>query len=105
MDVMEPNDRPDGWITFRRGVLLARGPVNAVDVDAAGTVEAIIVENPKFLAGRWSLGIGYETRVITRAEPIAAMLYEPYMVVDGGILRTIDGQDTLSVPIRMSRYT
>jgi hypothetical protein len=103
LDVMEPDDDPDGWIVFRQGARLAHGPMNAVEVDAAGTVEAIIVESQKFLKGHWSLGIGYETSVLTRAKPIAAMLYEPYMVVDDGILRTIDGQDTLSVPIRMSR--
>ncbi len=100
MDVMQPNDRPDGWITFRQGVRLVPGPDNAVDVNADGAVETITIENPKFLEGRWSLGIGYETSVISRAVPIAVMLYEPYMVVDDGRLCTIDGQVTLSVPIR-----
>jgi hypothetical protein len=100
MDVMQPDDRPDGWITFREGIRLIRGPVNAVDVNTDGIVEAIIVENPKFLDGPWSLGIGYETKVIRRAQVIASMLYEPYMVVCDGILRKIDGQAELSVPIR-----
>jgi hypothetical protein len=101
MDVMKPEDRPDGWITFREGVRLIPGPANAVDVDANGAVKTIVVENPRFLKGIWSLGIGYETRVLRQAQTIAAMLYEPYMVVDGGRLQSIDGQSTLSVPIRM----
>ena len=42
MDVMQPEDRPDGWITFREGVRLIAGSVNAVDVDADGAVEAIV---------------------------------------------------------------
>ena len=100
MDVMQPEDRPDGWITFKEGVRLAPGPANAVDVGADGAVETIIVENPKFLDGRWSLGIGYETRVMRGAKPVAVVLYEPYMVVEAGELRTIDGQTSLSVPIR-----
>ena len=100
MDVMQPEDRPDGWITFRQGVRLAPGPANAVDVGADGAVETIIVENPKFLDGRWSLGIGYETRVMRGAKPVAVVLYEPYMVVEAGQLCTIDGQTSLSVPIR-----
>ena len=100
MDVMQPDDRPDGWITFRKGIPLIQGRANAVDVNADGAVEAILVENPKFLDGQWSLGIGYETMVLSRAEVIASMLYEPYMIVDDGILRKIDGQAELSVPIR-----
>jgi hypothetical protein len=66
--------------------------------------EAIVVDNPKFLEAHCSLGVGYQTKVLTRAGPIGAMVYEPYMVVDGGMLSTIDGQDTLSVPIRMLKF-
>lgn len=101
MDAMQPKDHPDGWITFREGVKLTAGPANAVHLSDDGAVESIVVENPRFLEGRWSLGIGYETGVLSRFKPIATMLYEPYMVVDGGKLCTIDGRVTLSVPIRM----
>lgn len=100
MDVMRPADRPDGWITFGEGVRLIAGPLNAVDVDGDGVVKTIIVEDPRFLAGSWSLGIGYETTVLRSRRAVAAMLYEPYMVIEGGTLRSIDGQATLSVPIR-----
>jgi hypothetical protein len=101
MDAMQPKDHPDGWITFREGVRLTAGPANAVHLNTSGAVESIVVENPRFLEGRWSLGIGYETGVLSRSKLIATMLYEPYMVVDGGKLCTIDGGVTLSVPIRM----
>ncbi len=100
LDIMHPADSPDGWITFAEGVRLISGPLNAVDVDGDGTVETIIVEDPRFLEGSWSLGIGYETTVLRSAQAVAAMLYEPYMVVEGGRLLSIDGQPTLSVPIR-----
>ncbi len=100
MDVMRPDDRPDAWITFEEGVRLVAGPVNAVDISRDGKVETIIVENAQFLQGQWSLGVGYETKVVRQAEAIGAMLYEPYMVVDGGPLRSIDGQSRLYVPIR-----
>jgi hypothetical protein len=63
-----------------------------------------VVDNPIFLEGNCSLGVGYQTKVLTRAVPIGAMVYEPHMVVDGGMLSTIDGQDTLSVPIRMLKF-
>ena len=100
IDVMLPEDRPNGWITFAEGVSLAPGPSNAIDIGANGTVERIVIRNRKFLEGRWSLGIGYETPVMREAKPVAVVLYEPYMVVDGGRLCTIDGQSQLSVPIR-----
>jgi len=95
MDVMQPEDRTDGWITFREGVRLPPGPANAAGIGADGAVETMIVENPKFLAGRWRLGIGYETRVMRGAKPVAVVLY-----VKAGVLRTIDSQTSLSVPIR-----
>ncbi len=100
MDEMMPDDRPDAWITFKSGVPLTTGTVNAVDVADDGSVSAIVVEDRKFLGGRWSLGMGYETRVLRRQQPIATMLYEPYMVVQDGRLLLVDGQSLLAVPIR-----
>ena len=103
MDVMQPEDRADGWILFSAGVRLVPGPVNSVDVHTEGRVQRIIVDNTQFMDGRWSLGIGYETPVRRREERVAVVLYEPYMVVDDGRLCSIDGQTSLSVPIRSRR--
>lgn len=100
MDVMRPSDRPDDWITFNEGVALSFGSSNAVVVNGSGAVTAIVVDNPNFLTGQWSLGIGYQTPVQRESDPIAIMLYEPYMVVSDGRLRTIDGQESLSIPVR-----
>ena len=100
LDSMVPNDRPDGWITFTSGVPLVSGAANAVDVAGDGKVTAIFLEDRKYLVGLWSLGIGYETPVIEERQVIATMLYEPYMVVEDGRLRRIDGQTQLAVPIR-----
>ena len=100
MDVMQPGDRPDGWIIFRAGILLALGAMNAVEVSSDGVVEAVIVENHRLLAGPQSLGIGFEAHVLRHAEAIGVMLYEPYIVAENGRLRTVDGRPELSVPIR-----
>lgn len=102
MDVMRPEDRADDWITFSEGATLAPGAANAVEVDAGGAVRRIVVEDEKFLTGRWSLGIGYETCVTRARAPIGVALYEPYIVVDEGRVRSIDGRASLSVPIRSS---
>lgn len=100
LDDMIPDDRPDGWITFRSGVPLVPGAANAVMVADDGRVTAIVLEDRKFLEEHWSLGMGYETPVIAERQSTAAMLYEPYMVVENGRLRQIDGQSELVVPIR-----
>lgn len=101
LDVMQPEDRPDGWITFSQGVRLATGADDAIEIGADGAVEQIVVRNGKFLAGRWSLGIGYRTLVTRDSAPVAVMVYEPYMVVERGRLLSIDGRGQLSVPIRL----
>ena len=64
---------------------------------------AIVVENAKFLAGNWSLGIGYNTPTVKSQKPIGKVLYEPYMTVTQGHVSTIDGETELSVPIRLFR--
>jgi hypothetical protein len=101
MDIMLPEDREDAWITFRRGTPLIAGTANAVNVADDGAVASITVDNPKFLVGLWSLGIGYETQVFRTKEAPAVMLYEPYMIIQSGRLQTIDGQAQLTVPIQL----
>ncbi|HVW91511.1 MAG TPA: hypothetical protein VHB74_02790 [Devosia sp.] len=100
LDVMAPRDRPTGWITLVSGTPLSLGSANAVHADAAGAVNKIVVSNPKFLAGRWNLGVGLETPVISHGRSIAVMLYEPYMIAGDGRIESVDGKDTLIVPIR-----
>ncbi len=102
LDEMVPDDRPDAWITFRSGAPVTSGRVNGVDVAEDGSVRAIIVDDEKFLGGRWSLGMGYEAHVLRGRRTVATMLYEPYMVVENGRLRLIDGESILAVPIRRS---
>lgn len=100
IDVMRPPDRPTRWITLRAGARVAAGPANAVLIDANGVVVEIVVENSQFLVGRWSFGIGHETRVVAANKVVGAMLYEPYMILMDGRLATVDGCEELAAPIR-----
>jgi hypothetical protein len=100
LDTMQPADKPDGWIRFREGARLRQGLANAVDVAGDGLVDTIFVEDARFLAGSWSLGLGYETAVVRSDAAFGVMLYEPYMVVQDGQLRTVDGKPEKLVPIR-----
>ncbi|MBT9290935.1 DUF6963 family protein [Prosthecodimorpha staleyi] len=103
LDVMQPADRVDGWITIRAGAVLRAGTENAVEIDQDGLVEAIVVEDHRFLTGAWSVGLGYQTLVVRAGAPIGTMLLEPYMVVRDGRVLTVDGRPEQSVPIRTAR--
>lgn len=105
LDVMQPMDRIDGWITLRTGTPLTAGPANAVEITPAGGIDTIVVEDHRFLSGCWSVGLGYETPVMQEGDCVGIMLHEPYMVVrDGGVV-TIDGERELRIPIRNRRQT
>jgi hypothetical protein len=100
IDVMRPPDRPIDWITFRAGARVAAGAANSVLIDDRGVVQGIVVENPRLLVGNWSFGIGYEAQVVSANQVVAAMLYEPYMILNDGRLATIDGRAELAAPVR-----
>ena len=69
--------------------------------DRPGLVESIAVDDPKFIAGRWSLGLGHRAGTIDRTGAAGFLLYEPYMLVQDGALWSIDGQEALAAPIRL----
>ncbi|SHG61689.1 hypothetical protein SAMN02745157_4533 [Kaistia soli DSM 19436] len=102
LDVMLPADRADGRIRLRSGTPLRLGPANAVEIAPDGMVETVLVEDPRFLDGGWSLGLGHETAVLGAGRLMGAMLYEPYLVVQDGLVKTLDGRDDIFIPIRVS---
>jgi hypothetical protein len=100
MDAMVPPDRPNGWITFRKGVPLVLGAMNAVEIGEDRCVERIILSDAKFVQGTWSLGLGYEISVLRDGKARGVMLYEPYMVVSDGRLQSLDGHAEMTIPVR-----
>lgn len=100
LDVMAPLDEPTGWITLAKGVPVTLGSRNALVLGASGIVRQIVVEDDKFMSGEWGLGIGQETQIVMGDQSSAVMLYEPYMVVRDGQLVSIDGAESIVVPIR-----
>ncbi len=103
LDVMQPDDTIEGWITFRAGAPLRPGAGNAVEITADGIVESIVVEDRRFLTGDWSVGLGYETPVLRAGSPVGLMLHEPYMVVRDGFVRSIDGAAERRSSLRAAR--
>ena len=103
LDAMLPPDRVEGWITVAAGARLAPAGAGCwLEVDAAGQVTAIGVDRPHLLRGRWSFGIGHEPELRRDGRRIGSVLYEPYMLIEDGALRSADGQNSLRLPIRTS---
>lgn len=100
LDAMQPQDRPDAWITFRQGTPLVAGSSSGVNIGADGSVDCVLVDDRKFLTGSWCLGVGFEAKVFRHSKAVAVMIYEPFMIVEDGTLRSIDGRAELPVPIR-----
>ena len=97
---MRPFDRRIDWITVRAGARVAAGAANSVLIDGRGVVQGIVVENLQLLVGSWNFGIGFEAQVVGAKQVVAAMLYEPYMVLNDRRLAIIDGCAGLTVPVR-----
>ncbi|WP_102224902.1 DUF6963 family protein [Acidimangrovimonas sediminis] len=100
LDTMWPPDRADGVLALAAGVSVRVGPQNALLCDAAGTVSEILVQDPKFATGEWSLGLGHNPPVLRGGRAAGVMLYEPYLVVRDGRVASIDGGRDLVVPVR-----
>ena len=97
---MRPFDRRVDWINVRAGARVAAGAAKSVLTGGCGVVQGIVVENLQLLVGSWNFGIGFEAQVVSANQVVAAMLYEPYMVLNDGRLAIIDGCAGLTVPVR-----
>ena len=101
IDVMGPFDWPIDWITVRAGARVAAGASNSVLIDGRGVVQGIVVEHPQLLVGSWNFCIGFELQIVGANQVVAAMLYEPYMVLNDGRLAINDGcAGDLTAPVR-----
>jgi hypothetical protein len=103
LDAMEPADLATGTVLLEAGTPLALGPAPAYLVDRAGrAVTRILVADPRYLEGAWGLGLGHAVEVRGEGDgrPLGRAVYEPYMLVAGGRLRSADGAGSLPIPLR-----
>ena len=84
-------------IEVRAGIPLRIGSRNAVEVDGYGEVTGLLVSNPKLMRGKNSFGLGFRAEVIGVAGH--RLHYEPYMVSEDGVLRSIDGAESATLAI------
>ncbi len=73
------------------GVPVERGEGNAIHVDASRAAKSLAVSDPKYLHGRWSMGLGPMVQVLMGDRIVAHALYEPYLVISSGRLESMDG--------------
>ena len=101
LDAMLPPDRVEGWITVAAGARLAPAEGACwLEVDGDGQVTTIGVDRPHLLRGRWSFGVGHEPELRRDGRRIGSVLYEPYMIIEDGVLLSADGQISLALPVR-----
>jgi hypothetical protein len=100
LDTILPEDAPDGVVGLAAGMPIEPGPENAIRVDAAFTVQSLTLSDPRYLSGRWSLGLGPMASIVMNDTVVAHLLYEPYLVIEAGRLETLDGAARMEIPFR-----
>ena len=103
LDLMDPPDAADDTLSLMSGVPIERGEANAIHVDASHAAKSLAVSDPKYLAGHWSMGLGPMVQVLMGDRIVGHALYEPYLVISSGRLQSVDGVDSLNIPIRYCR--
>jgi hypothetical protein len=100
LDTIVPEDAPDGMVGLAAGMPIESGPENAIRVDAAFTVQSLTLSDPKYLSGRWSMGLGPMASIVMDDTVVGHVLYEPYLVIEAGRLETMDGAARMEIPFR-----
>jgi len=103
LDRMDPPDVADDTLRLNSGVPVERGEANAIHANESRTATFITVGDPKYLHGRWSMGLGPQVPIVSGDRIVAHALYEPYLVLCSGRLESMDGVDALQIPIRYLR--
>ena len=99
LDAMAPSDQADATIGLWAGMPLALASRTEIHVDANNNGLAIKVRDRKHLAGTWHIGAGPRAPILKDGLVVGTALYEPYLVIENGILRSIDGGEGLVLPI------
>ncbi|GEO42888.1 hypothetical protein SAE02_70360 [Skermanella aerolata] len=103
LDVMDPPDAADREVHLVSGIPVVSGPGNSIHVDESGAAIRLTVSNRKFLTGEWHLGLGPHASIVVANRNVGVALYEPYLVLSDGYLRSVDGVDEFELPVRCRR--
>jgi hypothetical protein len=100
LSVMGSPHAPNSVAPFRAGVPLLISDENAIHLDDAGKVQAIVTHDKRYALGSWSFGLGYRARVYRQNVLVGSALYEPFLTAEDGKIASIDGGSSINLPIR-----
>lgn len=103
LDAMRPVDRVDATVPVRAGVPVSLGDRARWLLDADGRLAGVQTADPRHLAGRWSLGLGWRVEVHRGGVLWGRAVHEPYLVVEDGRLASADGRTALELPVARVR--
>ena len=100
--VLADDQAADLAIVMTAGVPLRLAAANIIAIGDDGRVLEIGIAEPRYLSGSWSLGLGYQAIVRRHGMPLGRALYEPYLRVESGKVVTIDGERSITIPVRLA---
>ena len=86
-----------GTATLRRGTPVGPGTERCVRLDAQGEIEAISIPEAPLGPRPRSMGIGYRANVRRDGAVIGRLLDDPFLIVEGGAVTSVDGQNAASL--------
>lgn len=99
LDAMQLRRTLQHDITLRAGLRLKRGEAPEVHIDADGQATAMTHPQANDLQEETSFGMGDRVRVVRHGMQLGWLGHEPFMVVKGGVVVSLDGKDSLQVPV------
>ncbi len=86
-------------ITLRAGLRLKRGEAPEVHIDAGGQATGMTHPQANDLQEEMSFGMGDRVRLMQDGTQLGWLGHEPFMVVKRGVVVSLDGKDSLQVPV------
>ena len=97
LEQMAATRRPEERATLRGGIRARQADTPGLALSPNGGVAAVLLSDPAQFTGRWSLGVGYRAPVWRDDAKVGHALDDPYLVVEDGVLVSIDGADERAV--------
>jgi hypothetical protein len=100
-DAMAPADHADLHVTIAAGTPLVVGDENCLLLGAGGQVSQVTVEDAVWLGGcHHGAALPHGAAVRRNGQLIGRVIFEPYCVVENGILLSLSGLDEAIIAVR-----
>lgn len=99
LDAMQLRRTVQHDITLQAGLRLKRGEAPEVHIDADGRATGMTHPQTNDLLEEMSFGMGDLVQVVQDGTQLGWLGHEPFMVVKRGVVVSLDGKDSLQVPV------